>query len=448
MLRYGIVLAVALAPFVVLADERDPWIGRPVLLKPGAAVTKDGKAVDKRVLPLPTRVDDIDQNRLSLGRAWVKKADVMSPDEAIAFCDSELKSDPKDARLWQLRGWAWYHKGEYQKARYSLDEALRLDPSLCEALLVRGLAWDERGDSVSACRDFSAVISIDPAYAAAYFFRARSRAKKAEVKEAIEDCGRAIELDPGCGDAFKFRGDAFCYQREFESAIRDYSEALRLYPSNFGALGNRAICRFRLRDADQGLRDIDAAIRLNPKSAPAHLARSIGSLVKGDTNKAIEAISESMRLEPRNIAAYTLRARMYRSLGDDRKALDDYETQLRVAPKNQTPKIDIIWILANSPDPEVFDSEKAISMAKEICEMTDWQHHDALAALAAAYAAAGDWEKAIQIHKDATSKTPGEFHEHRQHELQLYESHRRAGPTKEEFKKTVEDMFFSLGPMF
>lgn len=80
--------------------------------------------------------------------------------------------------------------------------------------------------------------------------------------------------------------------------------------------------------------------------------------------------------------------------------------------------------------------------------MTDWQHHDALAALAAAYAAASDWEKAIQIHKDATSKTPGEFHEHRQHELKLYESHQRAGPTKGEFKKTVQDMFFSLGPMF
>jgi tetratricopeptide (TPR) repeat protein len=448
VLRFAIILSLALVPAIVSAEEHDPWMGKSVVLKPNAVLTKHDKPIDPRFQGFPTTVLDADQDRVWLGRAWAKKADAMDLDEALAFCDERLKANRKDAVSWHLRGVAWFSKGELFKAAYSLDEAIRLNPTFSQALADRGLALGARQDYDAANRDFEAAIRLDSTNPMPHLYRGFFRKAKKQFKEAAEDFDRCIELDPECTAAFKLRGDLAWISGDFESAISAYNDAIRHNPKSATSLGNRAFCWLKLQDPDQALRDIDKAIQINPKAPGAHCLRSACWLVKGDCDKALEDMTKGIGLNPNNPFPYVLRARMYRSVGKDREAIGDYETLSRLDPKNPVFITEIVWVLSNSEDSEVFDVSEAFALANKAWEMTDGKHLEAVGALAAAHAADGDWENAIRLQKEAIEMTPPQWQMFQKESLQKYENHQRGGPTKEQFKKTVEDMFFGQGPIF
>lgn len=174
MLRLGLALGLlaALVPNGVFAQERDPLIGKEVVLKPSAVLLNDGKEIDPRFLDYPPTVEDADEKRVWLGRGWVNKADVMTPDAALTYCDEQLKARPTDANLWRLRGLAWMGKKEARTALYSIDEAIKLDATLAAAYLDRASVHTVKRNYATAYGAFEDAIRLDPINPIAYVRRA------------------------------------------------------------------------------------------------------------------------------------------------------------------------------------------------------------------------------------------------------------------------------------
>jgi tetratricopeptide (TPR) repeat protein len=59
----------------------DPMMGASVFLRDGASATLDDEIVDPALMPFRLTVSDFDDTELWVGRAWVKRVDVMSVDE-------------------------------------------------------------------------------------------------------------------------------------------------------------------------------------------------------------------------------------------------------------------------------------------------------------------------------------------------------------------------------
>ena len=74
-------------------------------------------------------------------------------------------------------------------------------------------------------------------------------------------------------------------------------------------------------------------------------------------------------------------------------------------------KNNLAWILATCPNAKLRDPQQAVTLAEAECEKTDWKDQFRLDTVAAAYASAGDFskavkrqEQAIELSEDAESK--------------------------------------------
>ena len=89
------------------------------------------------------------------------------------------------------------------------------------------------------------------------------------------------------------------------------------------------------------------------------------------------------------------------SLGKQAEAIADYEAALKLEPKNSGVLNNLAWVLATSPDDKLRNGKRAIELAKQACEVTEYKQAHILSTLAAGYAETGDFDTAINWSKKA-----------------------------------------------
>jgi tetratricopeptide (TPR) repeat protein len=228
--------------------------------------------------------------------------------------------------------------------------------------------------------------------------------------------------------------------RKHDQAIRYFSEALLLDPKSAAAFCGRATAWLAKREFDKAVADFDAAINIDPKNAAAFLGRGLTRAARNQHTLAIADFSEAIWLDPLSIAAYDHRGRAWQSKREYAKAIIDFNMVLRLDPQqasaylgrgncweaekhygkaiadlNEAIRADpdlapayreLALLLATFPDLKLRDAEQATSHAKKACELTHWKDPAGLDALAAAYAAARDFESAVNWQTKANALFP------------------------------------------
>jgi tetratricopeptide (TPR) repeat protein len=119
--------------------------------------------------------------------------------------------------------------------------------------------------------------------------------------------------------------------------------------------------------------------------------------------------NEAIRLSPLvGSLAYIYRAQVWRSKRDYNKALADLDEAVRRSPKFPHASADRAWLLATCPDAKYRNGREAVELAKEACEQDDWRDAKYIGTLAAAYAEAGDFDKAVETQVRANAMTDDE----------------------------------------
>jgi tetratricopeptide (TPR) repeat protein len=96
------------------------------------------------------------------------------------------------------------------------------------------------------------------------------------------------------------------------------------------------------------------------------------------------------------------------ALAEFRNCVEAREKLCEAVPNSDTLKRDLAyidkrlaWLLATCPSDELRDGDAAVRYGERGCELTDYEQTDALQKLAAAYAEAGDFAKAIETQQKA-----------------------------------------------
>jgi tetratricopeptide (TPR) repeat protein len=121
-----------------------------------------------------------------------------------------------------------------------------------------------------------------------------------------------------------------------------------------------------------------------------------------------------------------------------REAITHFEKALALNRRTIQTVYTLAWILATHPDASIRDGARAVQLAQEACERTNYRDPILLDTLAAAYAETGRFQDAIQIERTAAQIARQQKQEKQLSQimsrLQLYQSGQpyREVPTQQE----------------
>ncbi|MBL9123704.1 MAG: tetratricopeptide repeat protein [Planctomycetaceae bacterium] len=151
-----------------------------------------------------------------------------------------------------------------------------------------------------------------------------------------------------------------------------------------------------------------AILRKRPKSIVARLEFATFLIPQARFDEAAGLVEEALRQQPDNAAARSRLGAIRLLQNRPADAVTEYETAIRLRPDWAPPRNDLAWLLATHPAAEVRSPTRAVELAESACRLTGRQDPSLLDTLAAAQAAAEQWEQAIRTGAEAASLARGQ----------------------------------------
>jgi tetratricopeptide (TPR) repeat protein len=239
-------------------------------------------------------------------------------DEALSQIMKAILQNPGFYLAYQIRGWVYYQKGEW-------DEALR---------------------NFSKILDMSNLKIIDKY--TIYYGRAECNRMKKEWDAAIRDQTDAITLNPEFASAYHYRGLVFSQKKDWENAIADYTNAIKLINPNDTEYVNifvdRAWAYYQKGLDVNALEDINNAIHLNNRSTDAYNTWGIMLLYNKELDKAVSKFSRAIELDHKSYIGYENRgiAKCYNDKFEE--AINDLNKAIEINDKNANCYYNRAWV--------------------------------------------------------------------------------------------------------
>jgi tetratricopeptide (TPR) repeat protein len=147
---------------------------------------------------------------------------------------------------------------------------------------------------------------------------------------------------------------------------------------------------------DDAVRHYRRALSLIPNSAEIHFHLAGALRLKGELDEAISHYGQAIRNKPDYAKAHNDLAYALRERGSLDEAVDHFRQALETKP-NLAPALNgLAQILAIHYDPNVQDANQAVELAERAAELTRYDSATILDTLAASYAAAGQFDRAVE----------------------------------------------------
>jgi tetratricopeptide (TPR) repeat protein len=190
-------------------------------------------------------------------------------------------------------------------------------------------------------------------------------------------------------------------------AIAAFRQSIERDPEYAAAHENLGVALFRTGDAVGAVAAFRRALELEPDDAKAYttLAQIFGTL--GRMSQAAEAARRAVELDDSSPEAHVNLGRALELTGEFDGALHHYLEAVRHEPDLLLALNYAAVLLATHPDEERRDPGRAIRLATHAADLTQRRDPRVLQNLASAYAAAGEFERAIDMARQAAEAAPG-----------------------------------------
>lgn len=343
-------------------------------------------------------------------------------DEKLQDLLKAIEINPENERAVQQTVETLINLGRFDQAQQAIEEFLKVAPENEYAIrrLIMLMVQEEKFQS--AIEFLSQKIESFPnnsvlrgLRANALFVQHIGSDDESFLRSAVGDCDKAMELDPNNLDALLTRAKIHLALKEIDKTKQDV-EALESQRPDIPDLSllrmDIAIQEKRYADA---ITDMERLVQANPENRA--LLLQLGSFYQIDKRpkKALRIADRLVKSDPADWQALRLRGDIQLALGNHPKAIEDYDSAIDNIPKEDTDYSGILnnlaWVLATSPDDSVRNGNRAVELALQACELTKYEEPHILSTLAAAFAEAGQFDKAKEWSAKAVELGRQEKHE-------------------------------------
>jgi tetratricopeptide (TPR) repeat protein len=163
------------------------------------------------------------------------------------------------------------------------------------------------------------------------------------------------------GNLLRDKGNVGDAREHIEKAMEHFREAVRLNPRDPFAYNNIAGLLIGMGRIDEAIEQSNQALRLDPNYADAHRNLALALAASGRTSEAISHCRDSLRIRP-----------------DNADVLNN-----------------LAWFLVTNADPKIRREQEGLGFAERAARLTNSNNPAILDTLAAAYAATGQFDRAV-----------------------------------------------------
>ncbi len=307
--------------------------------------------------------------------------------EAVALAPS---FEPALANLAQLL----VSEGEFEQAREVLDRLLRQYPENVRGRVALGALLSHSGRDDEALAEFRRAVAASPDAAFAHQHLGAQLLKLQKPREAREAFSRAVAIDPNHVESKLGGARALAMAGDTAAAVGEYRAILAAHSSSWEAHHELGLLLSREGREEEAVRLLSIAVALAPRSTASLLALGMIQLRAREYEDAKRQFEAALGIDPESAEAHAHLGRSMSLTGHARDAVEHYRQAIRLRPDWPTPYNNLAWILATHPDSGSRDPKEAIALATEAVRLLDAPSASALDTLAAAQAAAGEFQLA------------------------------------------------------
>jgi len=238
------------------------------------------------------------------------------------------------------------------------------------------------------------MLTADPENASLHDDLALLFTRAGDFEHAAAQFGESARLQPTVPAAHYNLGNAFLNLRRWDEAADHFRRALALSPDYGLAHQGLGIALENEGHYDGALSSFERAVRLMPTS-DVHYNLGVLLQARGDVDRAGEHYQEAVRLDPRSPEAHFALALLAVRRGDQRQAAAGFRRALDLGGNLPAAQLELAWICATSRDATLRDASEAIRLAERAVAALGTENAHALDVVGAAYAAAGDFRRAV-----------------------------------------------------
>jgi tetratricopeptide (TPR) repeat protein len=278
-------------------------------------------------------------------------------------------------------------------SRLRLDSAQK-SPTDWLAQMMGASALAEAGQGPAALAALERVIALEPASPRPHNLRGAILRSEGHLQEALAAHERAIALDPSDAVAYAEAARAAVALGELERAAAFFESSLVRSPDG-RVLHELGDLRARQGDLTAALALYEQAAQANPRARASSVAAGRLLAHRGDNEAAAARFAQALALGD-DAEVRTHLANALWAMGRGQEAVAQLELALRAQPDWPVATNNLAWMLATSPDPSLRDPERALALVHGTLAVApaDW---GALDTLAAAHAAAGRFDRALEV---------------------------------------------------
>jgi tetratricopeptide (TPR) repeat protein len=287
-------------------------------------------------------------------------------------------------------------------------EALRHFDSAIQSAAVYARAWfgkaralQTMGQREEAFSCFRRSLELDPFDAVAMDAYAVALMQEKDLKGADSLLRRVVELKPRFATAQLHLAMALYQQKDFEGAADQYSNVLRLQPDSMEARTGLGFAMLERGQLDEAASHFETVLRSCPTNSSALDGMGYSLASRNQPEAAEPYFEKAIALAPTNSFAHFHFALLLEQQKRTAEAVKEYQEAIRYDPSNPAPRNNLAWLLTTDSSASVRNGAEAVEQAQKACELTDQREPLLLGTLAAAYAEAGQFGKAVETAEKA-----------------------------------------------